>query len=58
MNLYNTDDGYKVAQDNDCEAQLHGIALKELVAHMEDLRKEEFTSIQINKPHKVVQESA
>ena len=48
----------RVAQNNDCEAQLHGIALTKLVAHMKDLQKEDFTSIQINRPHKVVQESA
>ena len=48
MNLYNTDAGYRVVQDNDCEAQLNGIALTKFVAHMEDLRKEDFTSIQIN----------
>jgi len=27
----------RVAQDKDCEAQLHGIALAKLVASMEDL---------------------
>jgi len=45
VNLYNTDAGYKVAQEKDCEAQLHGIALAKLVAHMEDFRNEDFTSI-------------
>ena len=40
VNLYSTDAGYRVAQDKDCEAQLHGIALTKLVAHMEDLQKE------------------
>ena len=58
MSLYNNDTGYRVAQDKDCKAQLLGIALAKLVAHMEDLWKEEFTSIYTNRPHKVVQESA
>ena len=32
----------RVAQDKDCEAQLHGVALTKLVAHMEDFRKNIF----------------
>jgi len=40
--------GYRVAQNKDCEAQLHEIALAELFACMEDLRKKDFISIQIN----------
>ena len=56
MNLYNNDAGYRVAQNKDCEAQLHEIALAKLVACMEDLRKKDFISIR--RPHKAVQESA
>jgi len=48
MNLYNNDAGYRVAQNKDCETQLHEIALAELVACMKDLRKKDFISIQIN----------
>ena len=55
VNIYNNDAGYTVAQDKDYEAHLYGT---KLVAHMEDLWKEDFTSIQINRPHNVVQKSA
>ena len=61
MNLYNNDAGYRVAQNKDYKALLHEIALAELVACMEDLRKNlkilsvfKFTC----RPHKAVQESA
>ena len=47
-NLYNNDAGYRVAQNKDCEAQLHEIVLAELVTCMEDLLKKDFISIQIN----------
>jgi len=57
MNPYNNDAEYRVAQNKDCEAQLHEIALANLVACMEDLRKKDFISIQINmhacRPQKV-----
>jgi len=52
VNLYNTDTGYRVAQDYDCEAQLHGIALTKLVAHMEDFRKEVFKLTDLTKLYK------
>jgi len=42
MNLYNNDAGYRVAQNKDYKALLHEIALAELVACMEDLRKKDY----------------
>ena len=46
VNLYNKARALdRAAQDKDCEAQLHGNALAELVAHMEDLWKEDIATV-------------
>ena len=46
MDLYNRARALDGAgQEKDCEAHLHGIALAELVAFMEDLRKEDIAPV-------------